>query len=106
MPRGMEAPECVFCIHYKRYGRDRLVRPEDVHICMKHGVKIPWQPGMHYVCSDFTYAGGEDGNPSDIKPPRYIKPGALYGFPSIYQKANVVAEFSKLEKAPPREDIK
>lgn len=104
MARGMEVPECVFCLNYKRYGSDKFVRPEDVHVCLKHRVKLPYQLGMMYVCSDFDFNGAETGKPSSIKVAASFKPNTLYCFPSAYSEAYAVAKFSDLDKVPDEDE--
>ena len=86
MARGMEVPECVFCLNYRRYGRDKFVRPEDVHVCLKHHVKLPYQQEIMYVCSDFDFNGAETGEPSRVKVSADFKQNILYGFPSAYSE--------------------
>lgn len=112
MARGMEVPECLYCSSYKRYDRnglirykrDPLVRLDDMHICVKHGVVLPWQPGMYYVCKEFEYDGGEDHRPQKIRAPSYVKEGILYESPNAYQKSVEIAKFSELEKTTVTDD--
>jgi len=96
MARGMAVPECVFCLNYRRQGRDALVRPEDVHICVRHNFIIPWEGARLYVCNDFFFDGAETGVPGNVHV-SCPKDGVLYSLESEYSELATVAPFSELQ---------